>query len=165
MAPSTFALKCGEVEPTGARQRPCQKTEPGDEAGAKHPKRAPAEDEPTHRLKPLGRDPDQAPEALDYALPPPSPDPIAKVIAHHGADNADRENQRQPQLTTPHEVTSREEGRLFGHGQSNIPQDDDHEDGEVAPVSNQLADIKHRVGRPALVARHRLQLSVSTNSE
>src|ERR1700694_644669 len=73
----------------------------------------------------------------------PASDPKPDDVSSRGGNNADGNDERKLQITSPCQVTRQNENRLFRHWQTHVPQDDEEYDGEVTPVVYQFAEIGH----------------------
>jgi hypothetical protein len=70
-------------------------------------------------------------------------DPVAEVVAGRGAEDANGDDQRQPKLAAPGEISAHHENGFFRDGNSGGAQQDQDEDRGIAPMADQLGGIDH----------------------
>jgi hypothetical protein len=84
----------------------------------------------------LTKNEEQAQWALECATAEAAADPVAYVVADHRAHEADRQHEIQAQLAAPREEARHHQYGLLGDRHPCIAQDHEHEDGDIAPVSD-----------------------------
>jgi len=83
-------------------------------------------------------------QRIDMQLRPGGVQEAQRVPYSRDQRDAYDEDQRQAELAAPHQVAGEREDGLLGHGQSDVAQHDHHEDGDVAPVADELVEVAHK---------------------
>ena len=144
-----------EPHPEGPREGPRGEADAGDEPGDEYRERPAAAHEGLHGLEALGVAEHPARVARHRGLPVAAPEPVADVVAHHRADDADREHQGEAELAAPDQVAGQRQDRLLRHREAHVAEHHHHEDGEVAPVPDEPLEVAHESWRAEEITRRR----------
>src|SRR5262249_1504764 len=119
----------------GSRQRAETGHEPRDEDGARAVT--------AEKALGLGEARLRQGQLRDGALAVAAAEPVADIVAEACADDADEHDQGQMESVLPGEIAAEHEHRFLRSRKAHVAKEDDHEDGRVAEVLEQMTEIEH----------------------
>jgi len=132
-----------KAQARGSSQRTCHEPQAGEEAAQEHGEGTVTHHEAPHGLHPFGVHRCPLGDTCHGRGAIPSAQPVADVVPSYGTDYSGRENDGEPKVALPYQIARDDKGCFLWHRQADIAQHDHDEDGRVAPIGDELAEIRH----------------------